>query len=209
MTITTGTPLGTLTTQEDLYVDSAPYLFIQNSLATPLKNPDGLGFYWGLSATSTYPVYEIGCPVDVSMTEGLTMNDVRCDHVGLKNTIQQRDYVDFVFTVKSLFPVSVLSAILNGSTSSKSAPVEGFGLGKINNNTFWHLYAPTVYDTDNGDLLIVHLHKAKFVDAWTINMAYGDQWTITGLKMRGFADTTKPETQKFGVIIRSDLSAVL
>jgi len=208
MSLITGSPIGTLTAQEDTYIDSAPYIFIQNAVAAPYKNPDSLGFYWGVSGSTDYPLYKLGCPVDVSLTEGLSVNDVRCDNVGLKNTIQQRDYIDFVFTLKSLFPFAVLTAVLNGSIVSRSAPVEGFGLGKINNNLFWHVYAPTVYDTDSGDLFIVYLHKAKCLGAWTIDMAYGDQWTVSGVKLRAFADDTKPETQKFGVFIRSDASAI-
>jgi hypothetical protein len=72
MALVTGTPLGTITTQEDLYIEGAPNIYFQDYLASPFNNPDGDGFYWGLSGTATYPVLEVGCPVDVSLTEDLT-----------------------------------------------------------------------------------------------------------------------------------------
>jgi len=55
---------------------------------------------------------------------------------------------------------------------------------------------------------MIHLHKCKFVDAWTINMPFGNPWTLTGLKLRAFADTTKSTTQQFGVMLRSDASVI-
>jgi hypothetical protein len=70
------------------------------------------------------------------------------------------------------------------------------------------VYAPKVYNEDVGDYFVIHLHKAKFVEAWTINMPFGSPWQITGLRVRAYADTTKPSTQQFGVIVRSDASEI-
>jgi hypothetical protein len=204
----TGTPVGNVITQEDLYLEGAPVIIIQDYNATLLKNPDANGYYWGLSGTSTYPAKIIGCVEDVSLTEGLTMNDVRCDTDGVKDTVQRRDYVDFVLTIKSLFPLSVSADFLNLSTATVATDVEYVGIGPINNNKSYHVYAPKVYDEETGDLLIFNLHKAKFVDAWTIEMRYGDNWAITGVKLRAYADTTKPSGQKFGVIVRQDPSVL-
>jgi hypothetical protein len=69
-------------------------------------------------------------------------------------------------------------------------------------------YCPKVYDEDTGDYLLFHLHKAQFVDAWTINMKSGEPWTVNGLKLRAYADDTKPAGQLFGVVVRSDESAL-
>jgi hypothetical protein len=208
MGLTTGTPLGSVISQEDMYIEGAPYLYVQDYAATPLNNPDVSGYYWGLSGTAAAPVYSIGCVVDVSLTEGVTMNDVRCDAVGSKDTIQRRDYVEFNLTVQSLFPLSVLAKLMNLSTATVSTGLEKVGIGSINNQKKYHVYAPKVYDADTGDYLLFHLHKAKFVDAWTIDFRQGEAWQMTGVKLRAYADDTKPDTQLFGVIVRSDLSAI-
>lgn len=207
-TLVTGTPIGNIVVQEELYVEGAPFIFIQDYTATPLRNPDADGYYWGMSGTSTYPVYELGCVLDVSLTEGLTMNDVRCDTVGVKDTIQRRDYVEFNLTIQSVFPLTALRHILNLSTPTTGTDIEKVGIGGINNSRSYMVYAPKVYDEDTGDILIFHLNKAKFVDAWTIEFRYGEPWSVTGLKIRAYADSTKPTAQRFGSIIRSDASAL-
>lgn len=206
--LVTGTPLGNVVSQEELYIEGAPYIFIQDANASPLFNPDADGYYWGLSGTTLYPVNQLGCILDVSLTEGLTMNDVRCDTVGVKDTIQRRDYVELTLTIQSMFPNAVASKLMNLSTTSVSSGLEKTGVGGINNSKKFMVYMPKVYDEDTGDYLVIHLHKAKFVDAWTINMASGEPWKLTGLKIRAYADDTKPSTERFGVFIRSDKSAL-
>jgi hypothetical protein len=93
-------------------------------------------------------------------------------------------------------------------TTTSASPLEYAPIGKINNNLFYHAWCPKVYDEDVGDYVGIMLHKCKFVDAWTLAMPFGDRWNLTGLKLRAFADTTKPAAQQFGVMLRSDLSAV-
>jgi len=39
-------------------------------------------------------------------------------------------------------------------------------------------------------------------------MKAGEGWAVEGVKIRAYADETKASTQKFGVFIRSDLSAL-
>jgi hypothetical protein len=207
-TLATGTPIGNGVTQEDLYIEGSPVIIIQDYSANLLNNPDADGYYWGLSGTSTYPYKIIGCVEDVSMTEGLTINDVRCDTEGVKDTVQRRDYVEFNLTIKSMFPLSVAADFLKLSPATVVTDMEKVGIGGINNNKFYHVYAPKVYDEDTGDLLIFNLHKAKFVEAWTIEYNYGESWAVTGVKLRAYADSTKPASQKFGTIIRSDASAL-
>lgn len=204
----TGTPVGNLVTQEDLYIEGSPVIYFQDYTANPLKNPDADGYYWGMSGTTLYPVYEVGCVMDVSLTEGLTMNDVRCDTVGVKDTIQRRDYVDFQFTIQSMFPLSVLRHMMNLSSPTVLTDIEKVGIGPINNVQKYMVYAPKIYDESAGDYVLFHLHKAKFVDAWNMQMAYGEPWKLTGLKLRAYADDTKPTAQRFGVIVRADVSAL-
>lgn len=206
MALVTGTPIGTITTQEDLFLEGAPTIYIQRYEASLLNNPDASQFYWGLSGSSTYPVYEIGCPSDVTFGDNMTMNDVLCDNLGVKDTIQQRNYYELGLSLKSFFPLSVLTQLLGGGTVVASSPKTMMPLGKYNNNVFWHVYAPKVYDETAGDYVWIQLHKCKFVDAMTINMSFGTPWTLTGLKLRAFVDSTKPAAQQFGMFGRSDLS---
>jgi hypothetical protein len=136
------------------------------------------------------------------------MNAIRCDTEGDKGTIQRRDYVEFNLTILSQFPLSTLRHMLNISAPTVSTGLEISGIGTINNNRFYMAYCPKVYDPDTNDYVVFHLHRAQFVDAWTINMKGGEAWTTTGLKLRAYSDSSKPQAQTFGVIVRSDLSAI-
>ena len=173
MALVTGSPIGNLDLQEDIFVEGAPNIYIQDANANPLFNPDVGGFYWNLSGTSVYPVFEIGCPTDLSFTENLTVTDVLCDNVGVKATIQQRNFIEFTFTVQSLFPLQTLRYLLKGGAVTETSPTQKFGFGQINNNLFFHVYCPKVYDTDVGDYIWLHFHRCQFVDAWSISMAFG------------------------------------
>lgn len=209
MALATGTPLGSITSQEETYIEGAPYIYFQDYRANPLFNPDAQNYYYGMSGTSTYPVYNLGCIENVSLTEGLTMNDIRCDTIGVKDTIQKRDYVDFVLEVKSQLPLTVLRHLLAlGTAPATGSGYETAGIARIDNSQKYMVYAPAVYNQSAAGWLLVHLHKAKFVDAWTLNMRYGDAWQLTGIKIRGYADETKPANQIFGVIKRIDLAAL-
>lgn len=208
MALITGSPVGSITSQEEIYLSSAPYIYFQDSTATPLKNPDADGFYWGLSGTTAYPVFSVGCPNDVSLTENLASNDILCDNVGVSNTILQRNYVDFIFTVQTLLPLTTLRHLLKGGVVTQTSPTQKFGFGQPNNSLFYHVYAPMVYDDSVGDYVWIYLHKCKFVDAFTISMTFGQNWKVTGLKLRAYADSTKPSPQLFGMFGRSDLSAI-
>lgn len=207
MTLTTGTPLGTINSQEDILIDSAPYIYFQDYNATPLYNPDANGYYWGMSGTSSYPVKELACVRDVSLQEGITANDVRCDTVGLKATIQRRDYIDFIFTIQNIFPLSTFADLSNFSPADVLTGFEKVGMGRIDNNQFWMVYAPQVYNDDVGDFLVVQLHKCQIVNPGALTMSYANPWTKQ-LTLRAFADTTKPTTQQFGTLIRHDPSAL-
>ena len=210
MALITGSAFGDTTTgtnsfyqQEDLYLDGAPTIFIQDYDAGSMYESP----YWQISGTPTYPVYEVGCITDVSLSEDLTMNDVLCDTVGVKSTIQQRNFLEFTFTLQSFFPLSVLTHILNGGTVTESTPIEWFAFEAIDNTNYWAVWCPKVYDSDVGDYIGIQLHKAQFVDAFTIDMSFGQPWKATGLKLRAFMDTSKTPNQ-FATVIRSDLSVI-
>ena len=207
--LVTGSPEGTINAQEEIYLDSAPYLYFQEAEAPLLWNPDADGFYWNLSGTSTYPVSRLGCIQDVSLSEGLTINAVRCDSIGDKDAVQRRDYLEISFNFTSMFPLSILRHALKlGSAPTVSGGYEKVGIGSINNNKFYHFYCPKVYDDEAGDFIAITLHRAKFIDAFTMNMRSGEPWQVTGIKVRGFADETKPPAQKFGTWVRRDVGAL-
>jgi len=207
MALVTGTPQGSITSQEEIYLDGAPNIYFQDYNATPLFNPDGDGYYYGMSGTSEYPARELACVTDVSLEQGITANDVRCDTVGLKATVQRRDYVDFIFTVQAIFPLTTYADLTNLSAADVVTDLEKVGIGTIDNNQFWMVYAPKVYNDEVGDYLLVHLHKCQIVNVGALNMAYGSPWNQQ-ITFRAFADTTKPSVQQFGTIIRSDASVL-
>jgi hypothetical protein len=208
MALVTGTPVGTIETSEDIYQEGAPTIYFQDALADILNNPDADGFYWGLSGSSTYNVYEVGCPSDVSFTENITINDVLCDNVGVKAAIQQRNYFELQFSFQFPVPFNVLAPMIGGGTIVETSPTQKMPLGKINNNQYWHLYAPHVYDETAGDYVWLHMHKCQFVDVFTIAMTLGVPWKVTGIKLRAFVDSTKPAAQQFGMWGVSDASII-
>jgi len=208
MALITGSAVGTTTSQEDIYFEGAPTIYIQQYEAAEWRSPDANGFYWGLTGTVAYPVYEIGCITDSSFTETLTSSDILCDNIGVKDTVQQRNSVEFTFTIQSFLPFTVLRHLLKFGTVTQASPMEYMPIGKINNALRYHAWCPKVYDEDVGDYIAIMLHKVKFVDAFTINMPFGTQWQATGIKMRAFADSTKPAAQQFGTWLRADLSVI-
>jgi len=203
----TGSPSGNISYSEKVYLDGAPNIFYQNYLADPLNNPDADGYYWNMSGTAEYGVKGLGCITDVSFTQNITANDIMCDVEGMQGTIQQRDSVDLKFTLQNPMPLSMFAELNNMSVADVSSGLEKVGIGEMNNNRYWMVYAPKVYDSDSGDYLMIHLHKAQFVDVGDLSMTYGKSWAQS-FTVRGFADTTKPAAHRFGTIIRSDLSAL-
>lgn len=208
MTLTTGTPLGNIDYQDNIYIEGAPDVFFQDYTASELNNPDGNTYYWGLSGTTTYPVYGIGCLQDVTLTDNLTVNAIRCDNTGDAAVTQKRNHIEFNLTINTVLPLSVLNHIMRASTPLVSTGLEKMGIGKINNNRYYHVYLAKVYDEDVGDYVSITIHKAQFVNAMTINMRAGEPWQVTGVSLWGFSDDTKPSGQSFATIVRSDLSAL-
>lgn len=198
-----GTASGAYFAQEELYLEGAPTIFFQDYDAGPMYESP----YWQISGTPTYPVYEIGCVTDVSLSEDITINDVLCDNVGVKSTIQQRNYLEITFSLQSFFPLSVLTKILNGGTLTETAPIEWFAFEQIDNTQYWAVWCPKVYDTSVGDYVGIQLHKAQFVEAFTIDMTFGQPWTATGLRLRAYIDTSKTPNQ-FATFMRADASVI-
>lgn len=208
MALLTGTPQGNVISQDEIYIEGAPYVYYQDSNATLLWNPDGDNYYWGLSGTTTYPVYELACYEDVALADDVTVNSVRCDKIGDKAVIQKRNHLVFTLSLSSLFPLTTTSPIIRGSTPTSSSPFEKMGIGTINNNQYYHVYLPKVYDESAADYVSITIHRAQFVDAWTIAMVSGDKWMLGGIAIWGLIDDTKPAGQEYATIIRYDDSAI-
>lgn len=208
MTLVTGTPLGNIDTQEEIYIDTAPTIFFQDYNAGLLNTPDAQGFYWGLSGTTVYPVYQMGCVEGVQLAGNIQMNDIMCDTVGSKGVIQKLNYIDLTFTLKTMLPAAHLAKVLRaGPVTTVSGKTEQFGFGQPNNQQFYHVYTPSVYDETAGDYIAVTLFKAQFVDSWQIAFNYATPSTV-GVTFRAYADDTKPAAQLFGSFLRSDISAI-
>jgi hypothetical protein len=208
MALITGTPLGTIIAQDEIYIEGAPYIYYQDSNAPLLFNPDANGFYWGLSGTAQYPVYELVCYEDVALSEDLEINAIRCDRIGDSAVIQKRNHLEFTLSLSTLFPLSTSSPIMKGSAVTVAGALEKMGLGPINNNQFWHFYMPKVYDEATGDYLSITIPRGQFADAFNIAMVSGDKWMLGGITIWGLADFTKPSAQTFATIIRADPSAI-
>ncbi len=205
----TGTPEGQVNQQSSsVFIEGAPWIFYQNNDANPLNNPDGDGFFWGMSGTVTQPAIELACYEDVTLSEDLTVNAIRCDRSGDFGVIQKRNFLEFSITLSTLFPLTTIQPILKGGVVTTSAPFEKMGLGSIDNNTFYRVWLPKVYDDVEADWVSFTLHKAQFVEAFNISMASGDKWQIGGITIRAFADDSLPDAQKFATVIRYDPSLI-
>jgi hypothetical protein len=204
----TGThnPLGTITSQESVYVDSAPDLWIQDARGSYRYGPDSDGLYWGLSGTATYPVYKIGCFSDMVFGDNVTMNEVLCDASGVQGVVQNRNMFHLNFTLKTLFPLSVLQFLIRTGTvvANASDDAEKMPLGETQRkNTYWHVFFSKVYDSETGAFVSVTLHRCQFVGEWEMGMAFGEPWSMP-IQINAFADPAKPVVQKFGVMVRVD-----
>lgn len=204
MLLTGSYTLGT-TSNTDVFFDSAPSFYFGG---TVLNAPDSDGFYWGLTGTALNPVYELGCYTGFSFKDKVTMNDIICDKTGNQGIIQKRDYIDIVFTLNSLLPLTLLSKVMRTGTVTTNASEhsEKMGVGDVTNkNTYFPAMWQKVYDPDTGDYLLFHAHRAQFVNAWDLQMPYANKWAIQ-LTMRCFADRTKPSNAWFGTFVRWDPS---
>lgn len=206
----TSSPIGTLIQGEEIYLDSAPDVYICDTQGSYRFNPDTDGFYWGLSGTASHPVYKLGCFSDFVFGDDVTMNDIMCDTDGLRGVIQKRSGLHASFRLLTLMPLTQLAQLLRIGTvtSNASDGAEKVGVGDTTRKTnYWRVYFNKIYD-DEGDFLSVTMHRCQFVDAWEIAMPYGDKWSIP-LSLRAFADTSKPTAQRYATIVRVDPSVVV
>ncbi len=208
MALVTGTPIGLINAQDDIFLDTAPSIWFQDTAANLLNNPDADGFYWGLSGTTAQPAFALECYEGVQVAAEYESNAIRCDTVGDKGQIQKLNHIDLTFTLKTLLPLDTLTRILRGGTVTTTVgATEKMGIGQPNNQQYWQTYTALVYDETAGDYISMTLHRCQFVDAWELAFNYGTPATLSVI-IRAFADTTKPADQLFMTIIRADPSAI-
>jgi hypothetical protein len=198
----------TYTSQEDQYIEGAPAIFIQDTRGPGLYySPDADGYYWGLTGSAAYPVYEIGCYEGVQLADNLEINTIRCDRDGDSATIMKRNYIELNFTLKSLLPLEIVAPLLNWSDVLTTSGFEKTGIGIIDNNRFLRAALIKVYDPTNSDYVYFMIHRGQMVQNSTIDYTYGQPWQVD-VTLRGYADTTKPDNQKFATVIRHDDTAL-
>ena len=211
MALVTGTPLGVVEAQSDIYIDTAPNFYYQDNLAQSVpyaNNPDGDGFYWNLTGSAANPVFQMGCYENFQIADQIEMTDVRCDTVGNKAAIQKRSHLDISFTLKSLFPLETMTAILRwGAVTTTVGATEKVGIGQPNNQKFYYAYFPAVYDPSTGDFVAWTIHRAQFVDSYTLSFAYGQPASVQ-VMLRCYAHEAKPADQLFATVIRADPSDI-
>lgn len=199
-------PTGTIELADDVFLEGGPDFWFGG---VAKYSPDADGFFWGITGTVAKPIFKIGCYTDFRWRDNIQMTDVRCDTIGVVATIQKRNYLEAQFTLMSLLPLSSLRNIIRGGavTVNGSEHTEKMGIGLINNAIYHMVYFSRVYDEDTGDFLSVTGHRCQFVDAWEMALQYGAPWTL-GVRLRMFADDTKPSAQKFATVLRLDPSMV-
>lgn len=206
-TIADKSPTGTILTAEDLFLEGGPSFWFGG---VAKYSPDSDSFYWGITGTAALPAYKIGCYTDFRWRDNIAMADVRCDTIGVVKTIQKRNYLEATFTLSALLPFKVLKGILRAGTvtTNTTEHTEKMGIGLIDNTTTVPVYFSKVFDDATGAFVSVTGHKCQFVDAWEIAMQYGQPWTVAGVRVRMYADDTKPSDQTFATVIRFDPTRV-
>lgn len=209
MALVTGTPLGTVTSQAEIYIEGAPNIYYQLNTGYYAKNPDSDGFYWGLSGSVAIPVYQLGCYENVSLGDNQDINSIRCDTVGDKDVIMKRNHLEVKFTLKSFLPFSSVQPLIQGGpvTTNLTEHTEKFGLGIIDNSKIYRVYMPKVYDETAGDYVSITIHRGKFVSGGEWTFTFGNAWTLP-VTLWGLADEAKPAAQQFATVVRADFSAI-
>lgn len=172
-------------------------------------NPDSDGYYWQLSGTSTYTVYQLGCYENVVLQDNLDINAIRCDAVGDKDVVVKRNHLELRFDLKSFFPLANIAPVVGGSavTTNLSQHTEKMGMGVIDTSKYYKVYFPKVYDQTAGDYVSITGHRCKFVSNGEWRMTFGQVWTLP-VTLWLMADENKPTAQAFATIVRSDFSAI-
>jgi hypothetical protein len=201
------TPTGTIVTAEEIYIENAPEIWFGG---VAQYSPDADGYYYGITGIAGNPVYKLGCFEAFQFRDNVTINELRCDTSGLVKRTQTRDFLVCTFTLKSLLPLTMLTHILRGGTVTwnDAENAEKMGLGLIDNSTFYKFFFSRIYDDAAGDFVSVTGHRCQFTGNFQVSAPYANAWTVTGVEIAFYADTTLPDDQQFATVVRVDASAL-
>lgn len=210
MTLATGTstPTGQIITGDGIYIEGGSDVYFQDAAATLANNPDSDGFYYGLSGTSTYPIYQFECYDDFQLTDDVTMNPITCQNLGEVGSSQRRNHLGISLTLKSLLPFTILAPMLRGGpvTHNVTEETEKFGVGEIVLKNY-HVFFSRAYDLSTGDYISVTLPRVQVTEASPLSTPYADVWSIP-ITLTAYADTSKPRAQRFATWVRLDPSVL-
>lgn len=209
MALTTGSAFGNTITQTEKYIEGAPQVYIADLNCPYGFGPDSDGFYWQLSGTALYPVYQLGCYENVAFGDNLTINMVRCDTVGDKDAIIKRNYMELKFNLKSFLPIDNIAPFFgtgwSATVHNAIQHTEKWGFGLFDNSKYYKVYFPKVYDDTNGEYVAITGHRCKLMTHGDITFTYGQAWSVP-VTVRCMAyDALLPTAQLFATIVRSDI----
>lgn len=200
------TPTGTLNVAEDIFIEGGPDLYFGGEIQ---HSPDDNGYHHGVVGTVETPVFRVGCYENLQLSDSLTVNQIRCDTVGVTAQIVRRDFLEVTFDLQGLLPITELRHLLRWS-SGLAVPadnVEYAGIGEVNQQDFHMVFFSRVYDPDTNDWVSFTGHRGQFQHSGALQMRYGEPWLV-GITARFFADTTKPSDQRFATVVRFDPSVL-
>lgn len=199
-------PTGTVNSAEDIFIEGGPTLWFGGDAQ---YSPDANGYYWGIVGTTAKPVYKVGCYENFQLSDNVTVNDIRCDTVGVKGSIVRRNYLEATFDLKAFLPLSQLRHLLRLQSSLlvPADDVEYAGIGKISQQDYHKVFLSAVYDEDTGDWLSLTGHRCQFQWNGAWQFKYGEQWMV-GIRLRMYADEDMPSAQLFATLVRYDPSVI-
>lgn len=201
---TDSTPTGTINVAEDVFIEGGPDLWFGGVLK---YDPDDNNYYWGITGTPATPAFQIGCYQNFQLSDDLTVNEVRCDTVGVKQDITRRNFLEATFDLQALLPLSELRHLLRLS-SALAVPgdnVEYVGIGEVNQQDIHLVYFSRVYDPDTGDWVSVTGTRCQFRWTGPLQLRYGEPWMV-GVTVRFYANEDLPTDQRFATMVRYDPS---
>lgn len=199
-------PTGTINANDDIYIEGGPDLWIGGVLK---YGPDSNGYYWGIDGTPSVPIYRLGCYENFQLQDNVTVNEIRCDTIGVVGSIVRRNYLEASFDLQQLLPLSQLKTLLRWS-SALSVPgtdTEYAGIGDINQQDFHMIYLSRIYDSDAGDWVSFTGTRCQFEWNGALQMRYGQPWMV-GVRLRFYANRDLPSDQRFATVVRYDPSAI-
>lgn len=197
-------PTGTIDANDDIFIEGGPDLWLGGVLKYA---PDINGYYWGIDGIPSNPVFKLGCYENFQLQDNVTVNEIRCDTLGVVGSIVRRNYLEATFDVQQILPLSQLKNLLRWSSSLAVADAEYAGIGEVNQQDYLPVYLSRIYDPDAGDWVSFTGTRCQFQWDKAMQLRYGQPWMV-GVKIRFYANKNLPSTQRFVTVVRWDPSAL-